>query len=341
MRRWTRFLAAPCAAALCFATGANAQGDDPFSWTGFYIGGNVGGLSSHYGFGSFTDEVDVDAQFAQLMVAEGLFDPQLNVGNPNFVEQDTFGFASFAFPGTGGGFSTFESGSDQSILGGGQIGYNRQFGHFVIGIEGDFQGTCASKSQLSIGFAETFMLGEEDPVPGGLTVDRTAETTLTAERRAESDWTASLRARFGYAVGPLLFYGTAGVAFTDVEVTASETASTDFFQSTLDLAVVAGPRPSGGPGQPIGGFIGNVTSTNFSKSDDDVEIGWTGGVGSQWAINKTVSLGVEYRHSDYGSRTYHFVSNEGVIFPGDTKVGLDTDQVTFRVNILISNFFGH
>jgi opacity protein-like surface antigen len=347
MRQRTRFfLAASCAAALCFVTKANAQiEEEPFSWTGFYLGGNVGGLSSHYGFGPFTDDVDVDAQFAELDFTK-LRGPSLNIGNPNSEVLDDFGFASFPFSsGAGGNFSSFSGGSDQSILGGGQIGYNKQFGHFVVGIEGDFQGTSAGKSQLSSGFVETTAEGEDEPPPpppppSGLFNDTFGETTLTAERKAESDWSASLRARFGYAVGHLLFYGTAGVAFTDVKVTATETASTDFFEEIF-TDELARPVLNGGQPQPIGNFIGNVTSTNFSKSDDDVEIGWTGGVGSEWAVNKTVTLGVEYRHSDYGSRTYHFVSNEGVIFPGDTKVSLDTDQVTFRVNFLISNFFGH
>ena len=347
MRQRTRFfLAASCAAALCLVTRANAQEVETTSWTGFYIGGNVGGLSSHYDFGAFTDTVDVDAQFAQLEFdGQKLFGPELNVAIPIDIDLDDFGFAEFSFPGAGPGFSTFNDGSDQSILGGGQIGYNKQFGHFVVGVEGDFQGTSAGKGQISSGFIGTDNLGLGDPIPGGLFTDEFGETTLTAERRAETCWTASLRARLGYAIGPILFYGTAGVAFTEVNVTAIETASTDFFEEPFlddEVAAAARPVPNGANGI-NGNFIGNVTTTNLSKSSsDDVEIGWTGGVGTAWAINKTVSLGVEYRHSDYGSRTYQFVSNsDGVIIPGDTKVSLDTDQVTLRVNILISNFFGH
>jgi outer membrane immunogenic protein len=326
-------------------TRANGQEVETFSWTGFYIGGNVGGLSSDYGFGPFTDDVDVDAQFAQLEFDGKFFGPELNVANI-LIEFDEFGTAPFSFPGAGPGFSTFNDGSNQSILGGGQIGYNKQFGHFVVGIEGDFQGTSAGKKQFSSGFAETISEGIDLPPPPpppteGFFPDQFGETTLTAERRAETCWTASLRARLGYAIGPILFYGTAGVAFTEVTVTATETASTDFFEEPFIIITdLEGPVLNGASNGNF--FIGNVTSTNLSKSSsDDVEIGWTGGVGSAWAINKTVSLGVEYRHSDYGSRTYKFVSNEGVIFPGDTKVDLETDQVTLRVNILISSFFGH
>lgn len=332
--RPTRFLftyAIVWAAALCLSSGANAQTPlttEPFDWTGFYIGGNIGGLSSNYGFSHFTDEVNVDEQFAELPGLFGKpFGPQLNSVN---LISEGFGSASFSFPDTG---TSFGSGSNQALLGGGQVGYNKQFGHWVIGVEGDYQDTSASGEQLSSGFKET--TSQINPPPSGFNND-TADTTLNAERKAETDWSASLRARFGYAVGPLFFYGTAGIAWTDVKVIATETASTDFFGNNNDL--LAGPNPSGKGGQ---NFIGNVTSTNFSETNDDVQIGWTAGCGSEWAFNDKFSVAVEYRHSDYGSHTYHFSSNEGVIFPGDTKVSLETDQVTLRFNILISHFFGH
>ena len=324
-----------CAAALCLSSGAKAQtpgSTELFNWTGFYIGGNIGGLSSDYGFGHYTDTVDVDAQFSELPAITAR-DPFLNVLGGTMED---FGSASFPFPDTG---TTFGQGSNQALLGGGQVGYNKQFGHWVIGVEGDYEGTSASGKTLSFGSAETTASGGGQPIPLGAFTD-TAETTLNAERKAETDWSASLRARFGYAVGPLLFYGTAGIAWTDVKVIASETASTDFFQEFTDGGVAAVANPSG-MGGPIGNFIGNVPSTNFSKTSADVQMGWTGGCGSEWAINDKMSLAVEYRHSDYGSHTYHFASNEGVIFPGDTKVSLETDQVTLRFNILISHFFGH
>ena len=302
---------------------------EPFSWTGFYIGGNIGGLSSNYGFGHFTDDVDVDAQFAELPQAMGKpIGPHLNVLGGD--GSSDFGFDSFSFPDTG---TTFGSGSNQSFLGGGQIGYNKQFGHWVIGVEGDFQGTSASGKQLSSGFAETTSFFDDGGVLG--LVD-TADTQLDVVRKAETDWTASLRARFGYAVGPLLFYGTAGLAWTDVRVIATDTATTTFFSPIETETAAANPRQ--GPGL---GEIGTVTDSNFFKTGDDVQMGWTGGCGSEWAINDKVSVGVEYRHSDYGSQTYHFASNAGVIFPGDTKVSLETNQVTLRFNILISHFFGH
>jgi outer membrane immunogenic protein len=81
----------------------------PFTWTGFYIGLNAGGIISS-GSRNVT-----------------LFDP---------VAGD---FLNSEFPGgIGNGSSGF--------LGGGQAGYNWQTGAFVLGVVTDFDGTSLSKS---------------------------------------------------------------------------------------------------------------------------------------------------------------------------------------------------
>jgi len=74
-------------------------------------------------------------------------------------------------------------------------------------------------------------------------------------------------------------------------------------------------------------FIGNVTSTNFFKSDSELLTGLDSGLWKPWAINDKVSVGVEYRIRLWQPHL-SFRFNEGVIFPGDTKVSLETDQVT-------------
>ena len=66
---------------------------------------------------------------------------------------------------------------------GGQVGYNWQFGSFVAGVEGDFDGATISKTD-NFGFKQ------------------------------KTDELASARARIGYAVLPnLLAYGTGGYAY--------------------------------------------------------------------------------------------------------------------------------
>jgi outer membrane immunogenic protein len=112
-----------------------------FSWTGFYIGANIG-----YGFGNAT------ASSAGVSGSENL----------------------------------------NGVLGGGQIGYNWQFGNWVLGIEGDGQGTD-QKASFSAGGVT-----EDDSMP----------------------WFATVRGRIGYAVAPTwMIYGTAGGAWADFKST--------------------------------------------------------------------------------------------------------------------------
>ena len=86
----------------------------PFTWTGFYIGLNAGGIFSS---GSRNADLFVPAAIA-------------------------FPLASY-FP---GGLGSGQTG----FIGGGQAGYNWQTGAFVLGIETDFQGTTLSKSFDSV-----------------------------------------------------------------------------------------------------------------------------------------------------------------------------------------------
>ena len=86
----------------------------PFTWTGFYVGLNAGGIWSS-GSRSVT-----------------LFAPASEV------------FLNNSFPGgLGSGTGGF--------IGGGQAGYNWQTGAFVLGVETDFQGTTLSRSRNIIG----------------------------------------------------------------------------------------------------------------------------------------------------------------------------------------------
>jgi outer membrane immunogenic protein len=84
----------------------------PFTWTGFYIGLNAGGIFST-GSRSLT-----------------LVDPNAGVDGA---------FLNGALPGGLGN-------SNGGFIGGGQAGYNWQTGAFVFGVETDFDGTTLSKS---------------------------------------------------------------------------------------------------------------------------------------------------------------------------------------------------
>lgn len=116
----------------------------PFSWTGFYIGGNLGGAWFH---GDVTDN-----RFG------------LDFGNTD-------------------GSGVF--------IGGGELGFNYQFNHFVFGVEGDFDWEGNNNSSNGI-------------IVPGIGLGHTFQVT------ANDRWVTTLAARFGLAVDRVLFYAKAG-----------------------------------------------------------------------------------------------------------------------------------
>jgi outer membrane immunogenic protein len=96
-----------------------------YNWSGFYIGGNLGGKWADHGGDIFLDNA-VDAAAARGTVH--WFTP--------------LGLVAF---GTGG------NDSNTAFVGGGQIGFNWQAGGWVFGIEGDFQGTSLERTFVCCG----------------------------------------------------------------------------------------------------------------------------------------------------------------------------------------------
>ena len=115
----------------------------PFSWTGFYLGANIGGA------------------WGRRNVTDSLFGLSLS----NSVN------------------------NNGAFIGGGQLGFNYQFGNFVLGIEGDFDGIANTNT------AATGVVG-----PGIGTI------LLTSNNR----WITTLAARVGVANDTWLFYGKVG-----------------------------------------------------------------------------------------------------------------------------------
>jgi outer membrane immunogenic protein len=133
-----------------------------FTWTGFYAGLNAG-----WGWRNDDEE--------SVFIAPG----------PGVV-----------IPGT----LVFPDNGDGGFTGGGQIGYNWQFGSFVVGAEADIQWADTDENENvafipATGFAGTF-------VPG--VFDSNAP-----------EWWGSVRARLGVAFDRVLVYATGGLAYTE------------------------------------------------------------------------------------------------------------------------------
>jgi outer membrane immunogenic protein len=218
----------------------------PTPWTGFYLGLNAGGTWSS------DNTVDV--------VSAG-------TPNPAFVVN---GSMVGALAG-GLGATRDISISSGGFIGGGQLGYNYQFGpSWVAGIEADIQGVAGSNNTGSV-----FTVVPITGFPAN-----SIHTSLSAGKNL--DYLGTLRGRLGFLAGPtFLIYGTAGLAY-------GGTNADTFWTQNL-----AGPTLTAG-------------APYFSNgSVNDTHAGWTAGGGVEWMFLPNWSLKVEYLYYDLGSVTFN------------------------------------
>ncbi|WP_348535995.1 outer membrane protein [Labrys sp. LIt4] len=138
----------------------------PFSWTGFYVGANAG-----YGWNN--DDATLD----------GLGGPEWD---PYY--SDALGKKDLSVDG---------------FVGGAQVGYNRQIGQFVVGVEADFNySDMTDKSTMRN--------------PNG------RAGAYTYRQSSSIKWFGTVRTRVGYAFDRFLPYVTGGLSYGKVDVAHDE-----------------------------------------------------------------------------------------------------------------------
>ena len=143
--------------------------------------------------------------------------------------------------------ATYTSDPDpDGFLGGIYAGYNRLLqDNWLIGIEGDWSISSADDTAA--------------------VKDANGNTLSNVTTKVEQNWDASLRLRAGKVIGDYLPYVTAGIAWTDLDV-------------TLD----------------------NGTNT---YTDSMTFTGWTIGAGLEMKISENLHGRIQYRYTDYGDET--------------------------------------
>jgi outer membrane immunogenic protein len=248
-------LALGLAFAIATTSKALAQ-TSPINWSGFYIGGNVG-----YGWGA--------ADSSQSGGASNFS------GAPVAAVWNSLNIAS-----TAGKAAT------DHVLGGVQAGYNFSSNRWIIGAEADLQfgrqaGNAFLASSLSGVMCNTVVL----PAPGtcaftpGLPIPVNGPVSTVLE--SSIDWFGTIRGRLGYLLNDnLLVFGTGGLAYGRVNVSATTNAET-----------------SGTGGQMFG--PGSAFAT-LSKTNIGFALG--GGLeGSFLPLSTNWTWKVEYLYVDLGS----------------------------------------
>jgi outer membrane immunogenic protein len=185
-----------------------------YSWTGWYVGGNIG-----YSFGSAKSDFNIPPSGAPAPT-----------GQP--------GGSPITIPGV-----AFTDAQPQGVIGGGQIGYNWQASpNWVFGLETDLQ---ASGERTNFSQANAFDVTSSFPCPGGATCITVASGAITTAYQAKIAWFGTVRGRVGYAWSNLLLYGTGGLAYGRVSVSGTQTAS------GIEKCSVLGECPLPPPSTPV------------------------------------------------------------------------------------------
>lgn len=172
---------------------------------------------------------------------------------------------------------------------GGQLGYNWQFGHIVLGVEGDAQWS-----------------GQRDTGCGGLECILSYNGEVGAFMlRHQLDWFATARGRAGVASGGYLFYLTGGAAWAGVRETNQVQIDDAVDQSTFRKTLGGWALGGGIEGRLAGNWtvkleylhldLGSTTATShLSGSVGGAGFDTTQTVNSHWSDN-IVRVGLNYR----------------------------------------------
>src|SRR5262249_48771773 len=109
--------------------------------------------------------------------------------------------------------------SPRGFDGGGIVGYNWQFGSWVVGLDADIQGSTGS---------------------GYLTCMTVCSVLNSTTIDQKLSWFGTVRGRLGSAVGPALFYATGGGAFGEVKESITQTAGNASFSHSQSGFAVGG-----------------------------------------------------------------------------------------------------
>jgi outer membrane immunogenic protein len=202
-----------------------------FSWSGWYIGVNAGGV-----FGRTDPSFTIDDSLGRYYTF-GLSQ------SANVQAVSSLGTSSF---------------DNSGFTGGGQIGYNWQFGHVVFGGEVDFEYFNPKGSNTLTG-----------TLPAPATTGTGAPVPFTITNSSSGDWLSTFRARIGIANNNWLFYGTFGPAIAQVN-----------FSSTYADGTTCPPQ------------ISCALRSNFSSTK--TVWGVAGGGGVEYAFTRNWLLRAEY-----------------------------------------------
>ena len=301
-----------CAAALISMTSLGYAADLPsralapapiyvapaFSWTGFYLGGNVG-------------------------AAWGGRD---NCPGRNTIDHGVYTLDTDYLPNCNGGNNRV------GVIGGVQAGYNWAFGGWLLGLEGDINwlGRNNGNGYEYARFGEPEVSWYTESGSSDQTVSKDDRPPMRKVTNHTYRWSGNgsantlgtIRARFGFTTDRALFFITGGAAFRNGDnsatITDTETVITKGNKwDTLSSNWGSDNHTS-------------TTTTTDTRTGNGNKVGWALGGGIEYALTENLSTKIEYLHAQFGNGGS--VYNSGVVddcvaFFGDHKNSIDIVRV--------------
>jgi outer membrane immunogenic protein len=316
-----------------------------FSWTGCYIGGNVGGargqkewdnfsgslLSSLFGGAPITVITATGTFTASASVSASFSAPGAHTASVSFFPDSQTFTESHAIPlpsvtGTVSASQTFivspltgtgKANSISSIsddtagfLAGGQVGCDLQFApKWVVGIEGDGEWAHITGT-TDVAFSNPAVTLTDGPgvtavFPPGVIPG------MFASAHTLTDFLASVTARLGYTPWERwLFYVKGGAAWAGDKYSLSGSACTE---------IITGPTRC-------------FTSVPFDFRARETRFGWTTGLGVEYAFWSNWSAKLEYDFYDFGTRHVTFTDALGNLGSGGADINQRINVLKFGVN---------
>ena len=207
------------------------------SWSGFYVGGNIG-----YSWGNADTFRNGDG-------------------------------TTISFPGVipiTNSYSWAGSSAQRldGLIGGAQFGYNYQFSrNWVLGLEADIQGSAArATGAFSDSFSGTLCFAAANPPPT-CTATTPINGTAATSYEARIEWFGTVRGRLGatFADDLVLLYGTGGLAYGGVKLSANTAINAT--PGGFAFAFVGNPQ-FGGTDTRIGWTAGGGVEGKFARASN-------------------------------------------------------------------------
>jgi outer membrane immunogenic protein len=242
----------------------------PATWTGFYVGGNFGGVWGNTDPGTIAG---CPPTVGASTVVGGVL-PNLPAGNCYWA----FG------TGAGGNATNVSNVGTQTIhnsgwTGGGQIGFNYQYQWAVFGIEADLESFRPKGSHAVSG---SYGILPNTPLCGlGVGVVAVGGgCAFGFSQSSDGKWMTTVRGKVGAVWNNWMIYGTMGVAWAKMSFTSN------FADATGPIVALPGTT-----GLINGGAVSSFTVTQ-------TKVGVVGGAGLSYMLGRNWIVSVEYLRAE-------------------------------------------